>query len=86
MSGSSLPGSAGAAVAPTSLLPPVSGLHSCQYCPRTFYLRSDLTRHVRIHTGEKPFNCPYCNHATARKSSLKKHLLSKHTPAITTNF
>jgi len=27
----------------------------CQYCPRAFKKRSDLIRHIRIHTNEKPF-------------------------------
>lgn len=30
-------------------------VNKCQHCGRGFRKRSDMLRHVRIHTGEKPF-------------------------------
>ncbi|CAL4067757.1 unnamed protein product [Meganyctiphanes norvegica] len=64
-------------------IPNSRGSHICQFCSRRFILSSDLTRHIRIHTGEKPFQCPFCDHRTARKFSLDKHIFNMHTPKNT---
>lgn len=51
----------------------VSG-HSCGVCSRTFPLLSSLSQHMRRHTQEKPYKCPYCEHRTAQKGRLKAHV------------
>ena len=47
----------------------------CEYCNYSTNRRSDLTRHVRGHTGENLFHCIKCEYKTARKSDLRRHHL-----------
>ncbi|XP_041665427.1 zinc finger protein 516-like [Cheilinus undulatus] len=54
----------------------VSSGHTCGVCGRSFPLLSSLSQHMRRHTREKPYKCPYCEHRTAQKGSLKAHIRS----------
>jgi len=47
--------------------------HQCIYCTKEFKKPSDVVRHVRIHTHEKPYKCLYCYRSFAVKSSLSAH-------------
>ena len=47
-------------------------LYPCPYCSKAF-TKTKLTEHMRVHTGEKPYHCRYCDLTFAQKGNLKRH-------------
>lgn len=53
-------------------------LHKCPFCPYTAKQKGIMKRHIRCHTGERPFPCPMCGKRFTRQEHLRSHALSVH--------
>lgn len=53
-------------------------LFTCLICYNTFTCRNNMKRHMRLHTGQKPYKCTICSESFTRKDDVKRHLM-RHT-------
>lgn len=50
--------------------------HTCTWsgCNKSFHKLSSLTRHMRVHTGDRPYECHLCPLTFNEKGNLSRHL------------
>ncbi|XP_064136797.1 zinc finger protein 40 isoform X2 [Loxodonta africana] len=53
--------------------PKKQGKYICEYCSRACAKPSVLLKHIRSHTGERPYPCVTCGFSFKTKSNLYKH-------------
>ncbi|XP_029974374.1 zinc finger and SCAN domain-containing protein 2-like [Salarias fasciatus] len=51
----------------------LSGKIICEICGKSYIRRSELMRHMRSHTGEKPYSCETCGKSFSLQGNLLVH-------------
>ncbi|XP_034669812.1 zinc finger protein 568-like isoform X2 [Drosophila subobscura] len=49
-------------------------LFKCTLCPKSYPQKSNLNRHMKLHTGERPYQCSHCSKSFNQSISLKIHM------------
>ncbi|XP_039282182.1 zinc finger protein 808 isoform X5 [Nilaparvata lugens] len=53
-------------------------VYKCSYCDKNIMTKRGFVRHVRIHTGDRPFTCHVCGKQYRSNTDLCRHLRCVH--------
>ncbi|KAI0327072.1 hypothetical protein GY45DRAFT_1437216 [Cubamyces sp. BRFM 1775] len=56
----------------------MAGDHKCPVCQSTFTRPQHVARHMRSHTGDRPYKCQHCGDQFARSDLLSRHINKCH--------
>ena len=56
--------------------------HTCKICSYQTPRKSDIQKHVRIHTNDKPFSCNLCTYKSNFKNDVLRHVKSRHSTEV----
>ncbi|KAJ7607759.1 hypothetical protein FB45DRAFT_394411 [Roridomyces roridus] len=57
----------------------MGGDHKCPVCQATFTRPQHVARHMRSHTGDRPYKCQHCGDQFARSDLLSRHVNKCHS-------
>ncbi|QRW03949.1 uricase [Ceratobasidium sp. AG-Ba] len=57
----------------------MAGDHACPVCQATFTRPQHVARHMRSHTGDRPYKCSICTDSFGRSDLLKRHEKKMHS-------
>ena len=50
----------------------------CPFCQKIMRTGDKMRRHIRIHTGERPYTCQICGQTFNQNSALQTHIKGQH--------